>query len=345
MTTIYDVARRAKVSPATVSRVLNNHASVDPGLVARVQAAVEHLGFQRNHLARSLRRQQTSTWAMIISDVGNPFFTSMVRGVEDVAQSAGFSVVLCNSDEDLHKESKYIAGAVNDRMAGVLISPSSEDETNISPLLQTQTPVVVIDRKLRKAPVDMVLVDNAAGAASATSHLIDQGYRRVACITGPEDIPTARDRARGYRSALRTAGHKFNSSLLRYGDFRERGGYEAMASLLELPLPPDAVFVANNLMTIGAMRCLAARGVPVPAAVGVVGFDDVLWAELVQPSLSTVRQPTYEMGAVAAELLARRVVDPDSPRQTVTLSTELVPRSSSVRLPESAHDALTQPVA
>src|SRR4051794_23263792 len=163
MTTIYDVAKQASVSPATVSRVLNNHASVDPKLVARVHAAVDHLGFQRNHVARSLRRQQTSTWAMIISDVGNPFFTSMVRGVEDVAQSAGFSVVLCNSDEDILKESKYIDAAVSDRMAGVLISPSSQDDTDITPLIQNRTPVVVIDRKLRKAPVDMVLVDNAAG--------------------------------------------------------------------------------------------------------------------------------------------------------------------------------------
>jgi LacI family transcriptional regulator len=282
---------------------------------------------------------------MIISDVGNPFFTSMVRGVEDVAQSAGFSVVLCNSDEDIHKESKYIAGAVSDRMAGVLISPSSEAQTDIRALIQTRTPVVVIDRKLRRPLVDMVLVDNASGAAEATSHLIEQGYRRVACITGPKDVPTAHDRARGYRAALRSAGHKVDSTLLRYADFRERGGYDAMASLLNLPLPPDAVFVANNLMTVGAMRCLAARGVPVPAGVGVVGFDDVPWAELVQPSLSTVRQPAYEMGTVAADLLARRIVDPDSPRQTVTLPTELVARNSSLRLPKSADETLTHPVA
>lgn len=331
MTTIYDVARHAQVSPSTVSRVLNNRASVDPRLAERVHASVEQLGFRRNHVARNLRRQQTSLWAMIISDVSNPFFTSMVRGVEDVAQRAGFSVVLCNSDEDLEKEARYIIAAESNRMAGVLISPSSPSDTDLTPLVRAGTPVVVIDRRLPHAKVDTVLGDNAAGASAATAHLIGKGYRRVACISGPNDIPTARDRVRGYRAGLRSAGQRPDASLLRYADFRESGGYEAMASLLDQPKPPDAVFVGNNLMTVGAMRCLSDRDVSVPADVGIVGFDDIPWAGLVKPSLTTVRQPTYEMGTVAAELLMKRIADPTRKRHTVTLPTQLIERGSSQR--------------
>lgn len=188
MTTIYDVARRARVSPATVSRVLNGRASVDPELAARVRQATQELEYRPNAVARSLRRSRTSLWAAIISDIGNPFFTSMVRGVEDVAQEAGFSVVLCNGDENPEKEASYVAAALAERMAGVIISPSGRP-TLINRLVEAGIPVVVIDRQPRGIAVDTVLVDNTHGAELATTHLIDNGYRRVACITGPVGSP------------------------------------------------------------------------------------------------------------------------------------------------------------
>ncbi|MBQ0904126.1 LacI family DNA-binding transcriptional regulator [Micromonospora sp. U21] len=330
MATIYDVARQAQVSPATVSRVLNGRTTVDPVMAARVQQAMQDLDYRPNAVARNLRLSQTSLWAVIISDIGNPFFTSMVRGVEDVAQGAGYSVVLCNSDEDPEKESRYIAAALAERMAGVIISTSGRP-TVINRLVEARIPVVAIDRQLRGINIDTVLVDNVHGAELATTHLLDNGYQRVACITGPRRISTAAQRLRGYQRALRSHGREATDNLVRYADFREEGGYLAMASLLDSDNPPDSVFATNNLMTVGAVECLVDRGVRVPAEFGVVGFDDIPWAHLVRPSLSTVSQPTYDLGRAAAVLLTERIANPTRPPSTVTLSTGLQVRESSSR--------------
>ncbi|MFI6823531.1 LacI family DNA-binding transcriptional regulator [Micromonospora sp. NPDC050187] len=330
MTTIYDVARMAEVSTSTVSRVLNGHASVDPDLAARVRQAMLDLDYRPNAVARSLRRQRTSLWAVIISDIGNPFFTALVRGIEDVAQEAGFSVVLCNGDEDPDKETRYVTAALAEQMAGVIISSSGRPAL-INRLTEARMPVVAIDRQPRGVAVDTVLVDNVHGAEMAAAHLIDSGYRRIACVTGPRRISTAVQRLRGYQQALRTAGRTVTEDLIRYADFREDGGYRAMASLLSATEPPDAVFVANNLMTVGAVECLLDRGVVVPDQCGVVGFDDIPWAHLVRPSLSTVTQPTYDLGRAAAALLTERITNPAKASSTVTLRTALRVRESSVR--------------
>ncbi len=327
MATIQDVARQARVSAATVSRVLNGSRNVDPALVRRVRAAVKALGYQPNGVARSLRRRESSLWAVIVPDVGNPFFTSMVRGVEDAAQGSGYSVVLCNSDESPGKEAGYIAAAAAERMSGVIISPASTRDTDVSPLLDLGIPVVAVDRRLRDA-ADTVLVDNERAAEEATEHLIDMGYRRVACITGPSQAMTAGERLAGYQRALHRRGLDVQPSLARHADFRERGGYEAMASLLA-DATPDAVFVANNLMTIGALECLVHHGIEVPREIGIVGFDEIPWADLVRPSLSTVAQPTYEMGKTAGQLLTTRRDSPGRPCETVVLRTTLNVRASS----------------
>ncbi len=336
MATIQEVARQAQVSAATVSRVLNGNGKVHPDLVRRVRAAVEALGYQPNSVARNLRRRESSLWAVIVPDVGNPFFTSMVRGVEDIAQGTGYSVVLCNSDEELGKEARYIAAAAAERMAGVVISPASTRDTDVTPLLDLGIPVVAVDRRLSGAPVDTVLVDNERAAEEAAEHLIDMGYRRVACITGPRQAMTANERLAGYQRALRRRGQDLQPPLVRHADFRERGGYEAMASLLA-DTAPDAVFVANNLMTVGALECLIKSGVGVPREVGVVGFDEIPWADLVRPTLSTVAQPTYEMGKTAGQLLTTRHSLPDKPYATVILPTTLNVRASSTPRAAAQH--------
>ncbi len=328
MATIQEVARHAQVSAATVSRVLNGNGKVHPDLVRRVREAVDALSYQPNSVARNLRRSESSLWAVIVPDVGNPFFTSMVRGLEDVAQDTGHSVVLCNSDEDLGKEARYIAAAAAERMAGVVISPSSTRDTDVTPLLDLRIPVVAVDRRLTGVAADTVLVDNERAAEEATAHLMDMGYRRVACITGPEQAMTASERLAGYQHALHRRGEGSQPPLVRHADFRERGGYAAMASLLA-DGAPDAVFVANNLMTVGALECLIQSGVGVPREVGVVGFDEIPWADLVRPSLTTVAQPTYAMGKTAGQLLTTRRSSPDQPCATVVLPTTLNVRASS----------------
>lgn len=330
MATIYDVARHAKVSAATVSRVVNGRATVDQVLAERVRQAMRELDYRPNAVARNLRRSTTTLWAVVISDIGNPFFTSMVRGVEDVAQRNGYSVVLCNSDEDPTKEGTYVSAALAERMAGVIISPTGIS-THVKRLVDAGTPVVVIDRELKGMSVDTVLVDNEHGAEIATSHLLDVGYKRIACITGPRKLSTAVRRLKGYQRALKAHGAVGGETLIRYSDFREEGGYQAMASLLDQGAKPDAVFAANNLMTVGAVECLVDRGIDIPARMGVVGFDELPWAHLVRPSLTTVAQPTYELGRTAALLLTERIAEPGRPPSTVTLHTQLHIRDSSLR--------------
>ncbi|GAA3578420.1 LacI family DNA-binding transcriptional regulator [Nonomuraea rosea] len=328
MPTIYDVAREAGVSAATVSRVLNGAQTVDPAMVARVLTAVRELGYRPNAVARNLRRSRTTLWAVIISDIGNPFFTATVRGIEDVAQQAGYSVVLCNSDENPAKEETYVAAALSEQMAGVIIASSGSVKAAKS-LLESPIPVVAIDRELPRGVVDTVVVDNVAGARMGTEHLLAAGYRRIACITGPKGVSTADLRLRGYTEAL--PGQPEQERIVVRTDFREQGGYDAMASLLSSSDRPDAVFVANNLMTVGALRCLAERGVDVPGEMGLVGFDEIPWADLVRPSLTTVAQPTYELGRMAARLLVDRIATPSAKAATVVLPAELRPRQSSTR--------------
>ncbi|MFD0575631.1 LacI family DNA-binding transcriptional regulator [Dactylosporangium darangshiense] len=259
MSTIYEVARLAGVSPATVSRVMNGM-NVSPERSKRVREAAEALSFRPSRTARTLRRQNSEVIALVIPDIENPFFTSLARGVEDVAQAAGYSVVLCNTDEDHDKEARYLDIAIGANMAGVILAAAG-DHSDVSELIERGRPVVAVDRGPHGFDIDAVTVDNRAGGRSATKALLEAGHRRIACITGPQDVETATGRADGWADALTAAGAPVDPSLLRYANFRVDGGEQAMAKLLELPEPPDAVFVANNLMSVGALQVLAERGI------------------------------------------------------------------------------------
>lgn len=336
MATISDVAAKAGVSTATVSRALNGKTSVDPQLVARVTAAAKELGYRPNGLARNLRKQATAVLALVISDVENPFFTAIARGVEDHARSAGYSVVLCNSDDDPAKERRYVEVAAQERAAGVVLSPTGVPG-NLAVLRERRTPIVAVDRPLAEEddaqsgtdPVDTVLVDTRAAARHATEHLIDAGYQRIACVTGPAGVRTADDRLAGYRDALQAADRPAEAALTRRSEYRAAGGRRAMDELFGLDLYPDAVLVANNAMAIGVLEALAERGMRPGRDVGVVSFDDAPWATLIDPPLTVVTQPAYEIGMLAAELLLDRISDPARAPKTITLNARLIRRASS----------------
>lgn len=330
MPTIHDVAARAAVSTATVSRALNGKSSVDPELAARVLAAAKELDYRPHGVARNLRRKATTVWALIISDIENPFFTAVARGVEDVAQAAGHSVVLCNSDEDLAKEARYLRVAVAERVAGVVLSPTGA-ATDIAPLAEHGIPVVAIDRPL--PGIDAVLVGSRTGAQAATSHLIESGYRRVACLTGPRRVSTAEDRVAGYYDALRVAGLPVTTGMVRHADFKVDGGRRAAESLLSGARRPDALFVANSLMAIGALQAMVASGLRAGRDVGLVAFDDAPWAQLVDPPVSVVAQPAYAVGEAAGRLLTDR----SGEQRLITLDAELIIRGSSTREQRSPH--------
>jgi LacI family transcriptional regulator len=328
--TISDVASRAGVSTATVSRALNGKSTVDPELAARVLAAARDLGYQPNGPARNLRRQEAAVLALIISDVENPFFTAIARGVEDIAHTVGYSVVLCNSDENAEKERRYVDVAIQERVAGVVVSPTST-ASNVEMLARRGTPMVAVDRPLPDLTSDTVLVDTRLAAREATEHLIAQGYRRIGCITGPAGVRTADDRLAGYRDALRLGGRRGSPRLVRRTEFKAAGALKACHDLLDQDEPPDALLVANSAMAIGVLEALREHELRPGRDVGVVAFDDVPWAGLVDPPLTVVAQPAYEIGTVAAQLLLARIADNGRAPTTTTLGARLIERGSSHR--------------
>jgi LacI family transcriptional regulator len=328
--TIRDVAERAGVSIATVSRVLNDRPDVTAAIRERVIEAAAALHYEPNRAARSLRTRATSVLGLLIADITNPFFTAVARGVEDAAQHAGYSVLLANTDEDLPKEHRYLEVAVAERLAGVLLSPASSTATSVARLAEAGIPVVTIDRRLQRPEVDSVTVSNFRGAADATRHLIEQGCQRVAFIGGPQSTTTGARRLAGYRAAIREAGRPDAPELIVRGDYRLEGGRQAMAELLE-NTTFDGVLIANGPMAIGAMQVLADWERVVPDDVAVVSFDEELWASAYRPALSVVAQPTYEIGQRAAELLLERIADPSLPPRRLVLPATLHERASSLR--------------
>ncbi|MBV9846508.1 MAG: LacI family DNA-binding transcriptional regulator [Kutzneria sp.] len=330
MATISDVAALAGVSTATVSRALNGKPTVAPDLVARVLAAAAELGYRPNGLARSLRRQVTAVVALVISDVENPFFTAIARGVEDTAQAAGYSVMLCNADEDAVKERQYVDAAVQERVAGVIISPTGTPATAAA-LLDSGTPVVAVDRPLAGARCDTVLVDSRLAATQATEHLIAQGYQRIGCVTGPAGVPTADDRLAGYHDGIAAAGRRVSQRLVRRCEYKAAGAERAGESLLGEREPPDAILVGNSVMAVGVLKALARGALRPGRDVGIVSFDDAPWATLVDPPLTVVAQPAYEIGTLAADMLLARIGTRGDEPKTATLNARLLVRGSSRR--------------
>jgi LacI family transcriptional regulator len=327
MVTIVDVAQEAGTSVATVSRALNNNDRVDPELAARVRAAAEKLGYRPNLVARNLRRQRTNLWLLIISDIEVAFFTSAARGVEDIAVQNGYSVVLCNADENESKEAQYVELAVAEQAAGVIISPHSA-HTHIERLAAAEIPVVVIDRGL-EAPVDSVLADSRGGADAATKHLIAQGWQRPACITGPKTAETAMLRRQGYEDAMRGAG--IRSTRVMHRPFTIEGGRAAAAALLDRDRAPDALLVANAALTLGVLHELRTRNLRPGRDIGLICFDDAPWAPFIDPPISVVAQPAYRIGEQAARILTDRIANKQVPPRHLVLGTDLIIRESSLR--------------
>lgn len=321
MPTIYEVAALAGVSPATVSRVFNGM-KVSAEKSKLVLAAAEELSFTPSRTARTLRRQSSEVIALVIPDIENPFFTSMARGVEDVAQAAGYSVVMCNTDEDPEKEAKYLSIAISDNMAGVILAAAS-DHSDLSGLIARNRPIVAVDRGPHGFDIDAVMVDNRAGGQTAARALVDQGFRRIACITGPADVETAQLRSDGWRDCLAGARLPAPKEFLIHSNFRVDGGRRAMIELLDLPEPPDAVFVANNLMSVGALQVLAERGL-LPPRFGMSVFGDFPFSPFPPAAITVVHLPARYLGVTAANLLLERINGDDRPARTIVLRNEIL---------------------
>jgi LacI family transcriptional regulator len=330
MANIQEVARRAGVSISTVSRVLNGTARVNSEVRARVEAAIEELAYRPSRAARSLRTNHSTIIGLLVSDIQNPFFTGLIKGVEDVAQRRGYSMILCNSDENPQREQQYLAVLSDERVAGVIIVPTREQVRGLNRFHERSIPIVALDRRIKDSRIDAVLTDNIAGAREAVTHLIQNGYRRIGAILGHKTITTGRDRLEGYRLALRDAGIPHDPRLERHGDFNEQSGRQCARELLELDPPIDALFVGSNFTTVGALDVLHERGLRVPDDIAVIGYDEMPWSALGTISLTTVTQPTYELGSAAAERLFQRLQNPAAQaRQEIILAQTLCIRGSS----------------
>jgi LacI family transcriptional regulator len=319
-----DVSREAGVSSATVSRVLTGSAEVDPATKMLVLAAVEKLDYRPNLVARGLRRQTSQVIALIITDIENPFYTAVCRGVEDSARLAGYSVILCNADRDIEKEREYLRVVGDQNASGVIISPASARNTDISNLIGRGLPVIAVDMALAAAS-GSVLVDNKEAGALATGHLIAKRCKRIACITGPAENSTAQDRLDGYFRAIASAGLPEDADLVIYANYLEDGGYQATKRLLDLRQRPDGLFVTNNRMAVGALRALQEQRIDIPREMNVIGFDELPWALELHPHLSLVRQPAYRIGQEAARLLID-YVGGARPSRHIVMEAELMER-------------------
>jgi len=319
MTTIYDVAARAGVSPATVSRVFNG-TTVSPERVAAVRAAAAELGFVPNRNARRLRTQSSEIVAMLVPDVENPFFTTMVRAVTDVARAAGLWVMLCNTDDEPELEAEFIRVAVSDPVAGLIVAPTGPG-TDLSVAIGRGVPVVCVDRDAPRFDVDTVVVDNLAGGRSATEELVRAGFRRIGCISGPEGVMTADLRVAGWRAAvLAETGAEPAPELLHRGPYTIETGEEGLRALLALPEPVDAVFAANNRLAVGVVRDLVGRGSG-PHEIGVVSLGELAARLYVPRGMIVTHLPARELGSRSAEMLIERIAGYDGPGRREVLPT------------------------
>lgn len=266
---------------------------------------------------------------MLIPDIQNSFFTSVVRGVEDVALSRGYHLFLCNTDEDRRREDEYITELAKKRVDGLMVAPSARREAGVRRLRREGVPFVFVDRDVEGAEADVVSVNNRAGMRLIAEHLVGLEHRRIAMISGPLDKASGYERHLGLRDALSDLGVELEDSLVRFGDFRTSSGREEARELLSLPSPPTAMVTANNQMTLGALLTISEMGLGVPGDVSVVGFDDLEWAPLTGPPLTTVAQPTYEMGVRAARILFDRIeTEPGGEGRKVLMEQWLVVRES-----------------
>jgi LacI family fructose operon transcriptional repressor len=328
MASIKDVAKAAGVSTATVSRVLANNAPIRPETRERVMQAVSALNYRPNLTARSLRAQKSAKIGLVVSDIRNPFFTAIGRAVEDTAYEQGYSVLMCNTDENPEKETMYLNILHDENVAGVIFSPTQKFSA-AAKNFHSSMPFVIIDRTVNTDQADMVLLDNVSAAYDLASHLIENGYRNIAGIFGNAST-TGKDRQIGFQNALEKCG--LSPAAVQFIEPRIKHGYDVTMELLAQAERPDAIFTSNSLLTAGAFQAIQNCGLAIPGEVALVGFDETTWGALVDPPITVIAQPTEEIGRTATELLFQRINEPERTTKTVILKGKLLVRGSSAPL-------------
>ncbi|ELY3458821.1 ribose operon transcriptional repressor RbsR [Cronobacter sakazakii] len=324
-----DVARLAGVSTSTVSHVINKDRFVSEAIRLRVEDAIRTLNYAPSALARSLKLNQTRTIGMLITASSNPFFSELVRGVERSCFERGYSLVLCNTDGDEQRMNRNLETLLQKRVDGLLLLCTETHQP--SPAIMKRypaIPTVMMDWSPFDGGSDVIQDNSLLGGDIATRYLIDKGYTRIACVTGPLDKTPARLRLEGYRAAMQRAGLPVTEGYEVIGDFEFAGGLRAMQSLLALPEPPQAVFMGNDAMAVGAYQALYQAGLRIPQDIALVGYDDIELASYMTPPLTTIHQPKDELGELAIDVLIHRMAQPELQQQRLQLTPELIVRGS-----------------
>ena len=333
MATIKEVAERAGVSVMTVSRVVNSSKYVSPKTREKVERAMKELEYVPNALAHGLITKKTHTLGLIVSDITNPFFTTIARGVEDTAIKNGFNIILCNTDEDTQKEKMYIELLLRKRVDGIILSSADCNKKNsIEQVISRNVPIVLIDRYIKGIGVDCVYSDSKNGAYKLTRYLISLGHKRIGIIVGPPRISTAVDRVEGYKRALQEEGITIDDSLIKWGEkYNREDGYKSAIELLNMNNPPTAIFGGNRLITVGMLKAIRELNLKIPDDISVVSFDEVEDISNTNPFLTVVSQNSYAIGVLATEWLLKRIMgeskfleDP----QDIVLQPKLIIRDS-----------------
>jgi len=333
MPTIRDVAKRAGVATMTVSRVINNSGYVSEATRAKVEAAIAELGYVPNMLGPSLRFKKTNTLALVLTDITNPFWTTVARGVEDAAHEKGYSVILCNTDESVQKQSQYLTMLLKRRIDGILFVPADNKAEPVRLIQKHKIGVVVLDRDVPNVEVDIVRGDSFGGSYQLARHLVEMGHKHIAILSGPKNISTSIERVAGFRQAMEEAGLEHNLENVYWGSFSQNLGCEMAEQALETTPRPSAFLAVNNFIANGALHTFSQSGLRVPEDISIVSFDDIPAIINPIPFLTVAIQPAYEMGYQATQLLLARLAN-EGPkeRQEIILPTKIFIRKSSAPL-------------
>jgi DNA-binding LacI/PurR family transcriptional regulator len=331
MSTLKEVAKFADVSITTVSRVMNDASKVNPDTRERVQKAMRKLGYQPSRVAQRLRttKGRSKMLGLIIPDIQNQFYSNIVRGIEDVAYAKDYAVILCNSDENPNKERFYLEVLQSESVDGVILPPIHQHSKVVEGLIESGVPIVCVDRKLVRENVDTVVINNEKGGYMAVKHLIDLGHRRIAILSSSPQFSSFEERQKGYEKALTDHGIEIDLAYIKEGDPRSSETARVLTKeLIALETPPTAIFATNNLMTLGVIEAINEKKMKIPADISVIGFDDMPWAKAITPPLTVIKQPGYEMGRRAAELMFQRVEDPKREPVQIMMEPSMIVRKS-----------------
>ncbi|MCX6220628.1 MAG: LacI family DNA-binding transcriptional regulator [Bacteroidia bacterium] len=331
--TIHDIARELKISASTVSRALQNNPRISLKTRERIISLADSMGYRPNIMASNLRNKRSNTIGIVVPLINRYFFSAVISGVEEVAFKAGYNVVISQSNDLANKEISIVHSMFANRVDGLIISiamqPTNYEHLKI--FRKKNIPLVFFDRTVAEIDTNKIVVDDFMGGFRVTQHLIEQGYKRIGHMAGPQNLQTYLDRKNGYIEALSKNGISYDESLVINNSLTTEDGVNAVQYLMNLPNPPDAIFCGNDTTALSSMIYLRDKGIRIPEDFGIVGFSNEPFSKVVSPSISTIAQPGFLMGQKAAELILNQIEHKEKSFKTLVLPTELIVRESSNR--------------